>query len=162
MAEATSVELEWAFLTLFCAKGEGTVRDVKRVAGAGWTAMISSQHAVCDPSILALAKEIDKLRPVHVPYPSDSEIDAAESKYLLAAQLLSRSVGETADVVNSLMESDRKTIKKLQSFVLKAENDQQIVAKLHQMLQIPMFARTLIKVMQDNVGLPDADESDEG
>ena len=65
----------------------------------------------------------------------------------LALKLLSHSIGETASVTNSLIESQDRRIKELEAKLDKASSDEWAVQRLARMLKNPKYARVFAKFL---------------
>lgn len=78
----------------------------------------------------------------------------------LALKLLSHSIGETAAVTNSLIESQDKRIKELEAKLDKVSSDEWAVTRVARMLKNPRYARVFAKFLVE-LGGSDFDEDGE-
>lgn len=78
----------------------------------------------------------------------------------LALKLLSHSIGETAAVTNSLIESQRKRIEELEEMLDSASSDGWAVQRVERMLKNPRYARVFAKFLVE-LGGSDVDEDGE-
>lgn len=77
-----------------------------------------------------------------------------------ALKLLSHSIGETASVTNSLIESQDRRIKELEEMLDEAPSDARAVRRVETMLKNPRYARVFARFLVE-LGGSDVDEHGE-